>query len=98
MASHQPGVGLDPGIRHHVLDFYERELVTLGGRGVDKKKMIIVLVKPRRDHRNMSNSQRMFSDTFTLSLTPFIEDYTRPIFFRNASLAQNPTCIRSRFQ
>jgi hypothetical protein len=34
-------------IGHDILDFCERELVTLGGGGVEKKRAIIVLVKPR---------------------------------------------------
>ena len=44
-------------IRHDILDFCERELVTLGGRGVEKKMAIIVLVKARLDHRKTANSQ-----------------------------------------
>ncbi len=48
------------------------------GGGVEKKMATIVLVTSRWGHHNMSNSHRMFSDTFTLSLTPFIEYYGGP--------------------
>ena len=42
-------------IRHDILDFCERELVTLHGGGIEKEMAIIVLVKPRRNHHNISD-------------------------------------------
>jgi hypothetical protein len=47
--------GFCPAIGHDILDFCERELVNLGGGGVEKKMVIIVLVKPRWNHHNMSD-------------------------------------------
>ena len=55
-------------IRHDILDFCERELVTLRGGGIEKKMGIIVLVKPRWNHRSVSDFQRMFSGKYVLSL------------------------------
>jgi hypothetical protein len=40
---------------HDILDFCERELVTLGGGEIEKKMAIIVLVKPRWNHHNISD-------------------------------------------
>ena len=40
-----------PAIRHDILDFCVRELVTLSGEGVEKKMAIIVLVKRSWNHR-----------------------------------------------
>ena len=38
-------------IRHDILDFCERELVTLSGAGVEMMMAIIVLVKRSWNHR-----------------------------------------------
>ena len=57
-----------PAIRHDILDFCVRKLVTLGGGGVEKKPPIIVLVKPRWNHHNISDFQRVFSDKHVVSL------------------------------
>ena len=38
-------------IRHDILDFCERELVTLSGGGVEMKMAIIVLVEPRWNYQ-----------------------------------------------
>jgi len=46
--------GKSPAIRHDILDFCERELVTLSGGGVEKKMAIIVLVNPRWNHLYLS--------------------------------------------
>jgi len=40
----------DPAIRHDILDFCVRELVTLGGGGVEKKMAIIVLLRRSWNH------------------------------------------------
>jgi len=40
---------------HDILDFYARELATLGGGGAENKMAIIVLVKPGWNHRNMAS-------------------------------------------
>jgi hypothetical protein len=37
-----------PAIRHDILDFCERERVTLGGGGIEKKMTIIILGACRR--------------------------------------------------
>ena len=62
-----------PAIRHDILDFCERELVTLGGGGIEKKMAIIVLVKPRLNYQNTSDFQCMFSAKYVLSLASGIE-------------------------
>ncbi|MCH8215508.1 MAG: hypothetical protein IH892_01920 [Planctomycetes bacterium] len=64
------GVNIIPAILHDILDFCVRELVTLSGGGVEKKMAIIVLVlvKPRWNHHNISDFQRMFSGKYVLSL------------------------------
>jgi len=46
----------------------------LGWGGVEKKMAIMVLVKPRWNHHNISDFQRMFSGKYVLSLTTFIEN------------------------
>ena len=61
-------------IGHDILDFYVRELVTFGGGGVAKKMAIIVLVRPRWNHHNISDFQCIFSDIFVLSLASVIEN------------------------
>jgi len=66
--------GCSPAIRHNILDFCVRELVTLRGGWIEKKMTIMVLVKPRWDHHNISNFQHMFSGKYVLSLTSDIED------------------------
>ena len=53
-------------IRHDILDFRERELATLGG--IEKKTAMIVLVKPRWNHHNISDFKRTFPREYVLSL------------------------------
>ena len=49
----QPSGRLSRAIRHDILDFYVRELVTLGAGEVEKKMARGVLVKPRWNHHNI---------------------------------------------
>lgn len=49
------------GADHNILDFREREFVTLGEEAVEKKMATITLVKPRWNH-NISDFQRILSD------------------------------------
>jgi len=65
--------GSNRAIGHDILGFCERELVTLRGGGIEKKMAIIVLVKARWNHHNMSDFQCMFSAKSVLSLASFIE-------------------------
>ena len=62
-----------PAIRHDILDFCERELVTLSGGGVEKKMAIIVLGKPRWNHNETANSLEHVSLLKQLSLASVIE-------------------------
>jgi hypothetical protein len=48
------------------------------GWGVEKKMAIVVLVKPRWNHHNISDFQRMFSGKYGLSLASVIEYYRVP--------------------
>ena len=51
------------------------------GWGVEKKMAIVVLVKPRWNHHNISDFQRMFSGKYGLSLASVIEyDAQEPAF------------------
>ena len=50
-------------------DFCERELVTLGGRGIEKIMAIIILVQPRWNYHHISDLQPVFSGKYVLALT-----------------------------
>jgi len=60
---------ITPAIRHDILVFCERELVTLGREGIEKKMAIIALIKPRCNHHTMSTFHLIFSSKYVLSLT-----------------------------
>ena len=51
-----------------------------GGGGIEKKIAIIVLVKPRWNHHNISDFQRISSGKYVLSLISFIENYVNKKF------------------
>ena len=46
------------GTGHDILDFFERERVTLSGGGVEKKMAIVVLVNRQWDHLYLSRANR----------------------------------------
>ena len=54
------GCDLSTAIRHDILDFCVRELVTLGAGGVEMKMAIIVLVNHEWDHNETAYFSRMF--------------------------------------
>jgi hypothetical protein len=70
------------------LDVCGRELITLAGGGIEKKMAIIVPVKPRWNHHNISDFQRILSGKYALSLTPLIENVTTNTDFPNALIMQ----------
>ena len=58
----------DTAIRHDILGFCERQLVTVGGEEVEKEMVIIVLVKLRWNQCSIYDSQCKFSSKYVVTL------------------------------